>query len=354
MTDDETYFFVDMASSCRNGQCYLCGDIKSLKILSEQLHPPASNIYNALLSKYAESKSIMNIISKVFVITMNINLSFEHLPDVLKSTDKHDFILIDDAIDWKINEACCLLAENLEDCEFYNLIAQTQNSYGINIKFHYENGGGSTTSDVLYKCVAKEKVPTLCIIDSDQKYGATKSFFPPKGDTLKRVIDIGKKLKPENSSPPHCIFPLNVHEIENLIPISILQKLKDKYPNMESGLNLLIELTKIDNGTPILYYDMKTGFPFIKEDAQRAYWKEILIQLGGTIESDMPPNDKTADKSLFFPPLCNSSLLKQVNIFIKENCLNKKFQVDDYLTSYWTEIKEVILTWGCASNPMYA
>ena len=35
MNDNEFFFFSDIASACRKGKCYLCGDINSLKFLSK-------------------------------------------------------------------------------------------------------------------------------------------------------------------------------------------------------------------------------------------------------------------------------------------------------------------------------
>ena len=357
MNDNEFFFFSDIASACRKGKCYLCGDINSLKFLSKKLEQPAKNIYNALINRYAESKSIMELVNKVFVLTMNIDLSHNQLPNVLKQENKTQILLIENVMKWNISEPCCLIAENLEDCDFYTLIAQIQNSQGININFHKENGGGSTTSEVLCKCVTQDKIPTLCIIDSDKTYGSGKSFSPSKGVTLKKVMDTGKNIRlNECNNPPYCIFPLEVHEVENLIPLCILEELKTQYPAMTDGLNILLKLKNIQNGTPILYYDMKKGFSYIKEENKRIYWEEILINLGGT-KSDMPPTTekKAPESKPFFPPLiCNAGLLKQTNNLLRNNKLPKNFQIDKYLIPHWKNIKDIILTWGCVSIPMYS
>ena len=365
ITESEFCFFVDMANACRSGKCYLCGDIESLKFLSNELNYPSSNIYNALLQRHVESGSVMRLVKKVFILTMDIEMCINSLPDILRPTDKHHIIFLEHAIEmkWNLNEKCCLLAVNLDDCVFYELIAQYYfSSQNFTISFHCENGGGTTTSNVLEKCVFNEKVPTLCIADSDQKYGSTKKYpqKPSNGDTLKKIEAAVKKLENLGNNPPYDFLPLEVHEVENLIPICILEKLKMSYPALEDGLKILMKLKKFDSGFPILCYDLKKGFPYIKGEPKREYWKEIMLRLGGS-ESDMPPDDKPNDENvvsskLFFPPLsCNSGLLKQANKLIEQYVKSGKgFYVDNHIEHYWKKIGEIVLTWGCTGVPMYA
>ena len=354
-----------MANACRSEKCYLCGDIESLKLLRNKLSYPASNIYNALLQRHVESGSVMKLVKKVFILTMNVEMCLNTLPDILRPIKKHQIIFLEQAIEmkWNLNERCCLLAENLDDCVFYKLVAQYYfSSQNFTIRFHCENGGGTTTSNVLEKRIFNEKVPTLCIVDSDQKYGATKKYpqKPSNGDTLKKIESAINTLKNLGGNPPCELFPLEVHEIENLIPICILEKLKTSYPALKDGLKILMKLKEFDNGLPILYYDLKKGFPYIKGEPKREYWKNIMLRLGGS-ESDMPPDDKPKDENaispkLFFPPLsCNSGLLRQANKFIERYVKNgEEFYIDNHIEYYWKKIGEIVLTWGCTSMPMYA
>lgn len=68
-----------------------------------------------------------------------------------------------------------MLAENEDDIAFYKYVGQyyvRQNEIG-NIRIHFEgqNGGGSTTANVLERIASEKKRMCLCITDSDRKYG---------------------------------------------------------------------------------------------------------------------------------------------------------------------------------------
>jgi len=162
------------------------------------------------------------------------------------------------------------------------------------IGFHRENGGWNTTCDEFEKCVIHDKVPVLCLVDSDRKHGATKVYpnEPAIGETLYRVQKKAETLAAYGALPPYHLFPLHVHEIENLIPSQLLQKLyRESLPDMRPGLERVMQLQNVKGGKPLLYYDNKKGFPYIKNAPQRAYWEEGPLELGGE-PSSMPPRDQ--------------------------------------------------------------
>lgn len=363
MLESETCFFVDMASAYRMGQCYLCGDIESLKFFTKNLSYPTNKIYDTILSYHAESRSVMEKVQTVFVLTMDVNNCFNTLPEILRTKEKTRIIHLKNAMNWKLSSECCLLAENLEDCEFLTLLSRQQyyqSLKGIDIKFHYENGGGTTTADVFQKCVVQDKVPTLCVTDSDQKYGITEKYPqpPPKGDTFKKVYDLTKQMADFNNTP-NFFFPLEVHEIENLIPLCILRELQNECPEISDGVNTLSNLRNIENGSPILFYDFKNGFQFIDKEPKRVYWQKIANSLGAG-EIIIPTSKKELDLAVNpnmlstpFPALHCKALLKKVNSWLKSN-LNKKLVLDEYLKEHWDNIADIIFTWGCVSRPMYS
>jgi len=364
MSESEICFFVDMASAHRLGQCYLCGDIESLKFFTKNLNYPTKNIYGTILAHHAESRSVMEKVNTVFILTMDIDNCFNTLPAILRKKGKSQIIYLEHAMKWKLSFECCLLAENLEDCEFLTLISrQKYNSLlkGIDIKFHCENGGGTTTADVFRKCVVQDKIPTLCVTDSDQKFEATREYpqVPPKGETFNKVCKFMKTI--ENlDNPPNCFFPLEVHEVENLIPLCILIEMQGKYHNMADGVRTLLSLRNINNGNPILFYDFKKGFPFIDKEPKRVYWQEILNLLGVTDFIIPPSKEKLAELSsnvdvppIPFPGLHCNALLRSANSWLKNN-LKKDLVLDKYLQVHWDNIADTIFTWGCVSVPMYS
>lgn len=363
LSEEEAIFFANLANMYRKGVCYLCGDIKSLDTLSRQLGNPSGNIYHLVEKCYAESGAVMGVVQTVIVLTFQESPSSDNLPDILQVQNKAFFIPVSVAQSWSLNKKCCLLAENLSDCVFYERIAAyycfKYGISGVQICFHHENGGGNTTCDVLKKCVQDEKELTLCIIDSDRKHDVSEKYpnTPARGDTFRRTNRISKELLKDTNLPPHALYPLDVHEVENLIPQQILKQIQKQLPSMDRGLNLLERLKEIDCGNPVLCYDFKEGFPCMKGEPQRSYWKKIIFLLGGT-EADMPPTTKPKDdivdqSELFFPPLSNKSLLIRANSLLNNAAL-LTLHLDTYLLLYWEKIGQLMLTWGCAGLPTYA
>lgn len=360
LSKQEQAFFADLASACRQGKCFLSGDVESLSLLAKHLESLSGNIYLYAKGKRAEHGALMQAVSTVFVLTFAEDPSLDSLPSVLKSDGKCSFLSISRSISngWQLNNECCLLAENLTDSKFYKLLAEhycaSQNIRGVRLAFHRELGAGDTIRDVLHKCVAEEKMPTLCIVDSDQKHGRTREYpnEPGKGGTLRHVADMAQELEKDSSLPPFFLYSLPVHEVENLIPMQILTELAKKSPEMTKGLEMLRKLGKIDGGEPLLYYDLKLGFPFMKTKPQRAYWLEKMLRLGGT-EEDMPPETKEAGKIqtyMFFPPVGNNRLLERS----LELLTTQEICVDEPLAELWGHIGVMMLTWGCANMPQSA
>lgn len=354
VTLDEKIFFSDLANAHYRGQCYLCGDINALEEVSQQV----SEIYGMVMQHYAEGRAVMEVVQKVFVLSYTSDVST--LPDILQCKEKYQFIPVQAAINekWQLRE-CVLLGENLDDCAFYRNVAewycQQQELTGISMHFHQMGGGGSTVRGALKNCVKAEKRPTLCLVDSDQKYGETRLTRGQVscGETYRQAAEVSRDLRKPNF-PPHRLCRLDVHEVENLIPTQILQELKKDFPNMVTGLERLKKLQMIRSGEPALYYDYKNGFPYIKDQPARAYWREIVNELGGK-EENMPGTQKQEKGSynpnaLFFPPISGNNLLEHAIAKMKK----AEWMVDEYLMQIWEQIGVVMLTWGFASAPIYA
>lgn len=181
--------------------------------------------------------------------------------------------------------------------------------------------------------------------------------------TKTEIMDVSKSLP---KLPPHEVYPLHVHEIENLIPFKILQQImEEQLPDMEAGLKFLKELQEINDGEPVLYYDFKNGFPYMKEKAKQAYWKNILLKLGKDNLKMPPETKKEAEQEakqdnqlVTFPSLSRNKLLEKANGILKIKSISEKENmqksIDGYLDTYWDEIGLLMLTWGCANLPVYA
>lgn len=365
---EEELFFNDLAAAYQRGDCYLCGDLGSLEFLYQKLPGVSQKIYRIIKSHHLENGAAMNSVHCVFVLTYQEVPSLTSLPEILQNKNKCCFICIPEAIaeNWRLSTKCCFLSENLDDINFYLFIARyychKMHIPHQRIGFHTENGGGNTTCDVFKKCVSQDKNLVLCISDSDKKYGKTRDYpaEPAIGDTLKRIQAKAKEIDALAEHLPYHLFPLHVHEVENLIPFQLLQSLSQKsLPDILPKLGYVLQLQSIKNGEPLLYYDYKKGFPYIKSAPQRAYWQEILMELGGELSS-MPPQEKQEEgtycpDALFFPPLHRNLLAHTLNIITSEaDSLLKSLHIDDYLKNIWDDIGLQLLTWGYVNEPIRA
>ncbi len=355
---DNIAFFSDLAIGHHMGECYLCGSIGSLRQLAKQIGGQVGGIYHTILQHYVDDETVMKTVQTVFVLTYAADVSA--LPQAIQGEGRHQFIRVPIAIQehWRLRE-CSLLGENLEDCDFYQLVAAhycKRHKIPSEPHFHKEGCGGNTLSNALQNCVESERRPALALVDRDQKYGKTARFpdDPKTGDTYCQAVEVSKKLDNDSFLPPHHLHLLLIHEAENLIPTQTLRELEKHIPKMKQGLDRLDSLRKKGKEEALIYYDYKNGFPYIQSPAAREYWSGILTELGGNPDTDMPPEKKLEEGSydpyaLFFPPLCSKLLTHAIGL-LKESTP----AIDAYLEPLWEEIGSVLLTWGFSNPPQYA
>ena len=159
---------------------------------------------------------------------------------------------------------------------------------------------------------------------------------------------------------PDIIF-LDVHEIENLIPLNVLDYIIEKLNISSQGINFMKFLIDQDNSktSPVFYFDLKKGIPetafFLEENANeesikkyqklkdyREYWKPYIENFGIKIEK--------ANGSIIFG-ICDKILGHSLDYFdtlVKEGSLGNV--VEPYLTDIWLCIGEKIYCWGCVGG----
>ncbi len=361
ITHEESLLFQELAFACQRGYYYLCGDPDSLTRLSEIEELPLRKIYREIIGHYAEHGAVLGAVETLLVLTFQDTSPVEMLPALLK--DKTCLSLpipVCIAEKWKLLSECCLLGENLDDVELYHLMGQNyyiQKGFrGIQLNFHHESGGGDTTHHVLWKQVYQEKWPTLCIADSDQKYPSDGENPAPIGNTLKHLNEMKDYLE-ENCVLPFQLFPLYVHEAENLLPLSVVREVAEKnLPQMIPGLNLLERMKTIQNGVPLLYYDFKKGFPKIKDEKQHAYWETVRADLyaGEWDTTPLPQLGREKRDKTVFLGLGKQSPLRRACVIIARTLTQEKtsLELDDYLKPQWEKIGVTVFSWGCANQPL--
>lgn len=225
-----------------------------------------------------------------------------------------------------------ILGENSSDITFFTRMTEVLFPHA-NLKYNIVNGGGSDTGKTL-KNLQKKIIFVLVIIDSDKKY-----INAEYGDTYNSVKNAyNKKLK-------HVKFyPLDVHEIENLLPFSFLLKTTN-----DKGKNFLTRLRKIDNAKEILrYYDIKNGIKFIDIKSNTLYF-----QFAKLIYEKIYGNKKN-NFELFISSIKNDD--KQIFPGIRKNAMQKfldektpKMDINFFKDELET-IAKIIVTLACGRN----
>lgn len=321
----------------------------------EVLSLTARSVYNKLVGKMSERKILLEKTKKFCRIVASENKK-EKMSII--NEDEHEIIILNinecSKDDFTMNTL--MLAENEEDIIFYKLVGKyflKKADIGyLNINFEEQNGGGSTISKSLSRIISDEKRMCLCIVDSDKKY---KEASP--GNTMKNIIDIiDEKVQVYFVE----IFPLEIHEIENLIPISIMEKVIEKNNWEKQGLEFIKYLTKIDatEKSPRFYFDLKEGIlksSFILENEKddeivkkyrkkkqyREYWEKYIEDFGVEINND--------SENVLIKGICKKILehtLKYFNALEEIDMIDVEIPVEQK----WMEIGEKIYCWGCVGE----
>lgn len=344
LTNDEKIFFSELATAHQHGYCMLCGDLKSIEFLIEILGGIHSAIFKKIRNKHTQMRSIVNVVETILVLSYGAQPA---LPAFIEG--KHKVMRINDALTYKLHLQCSMVAENLEDCQFYELIAQRfmhdNRIKGLGLSYRHELGGGNTINTVFRKCIEEDRVLTLCLVDSDIKYGPTAEYpgSPAKGETAKKLEKTFKRLIAKSDHATYELYCLPVHEAENLIPIAVLESIeKMLIPEIGSGISYLHKLCDANMTDAILRYDFKYGGNKVKGDPSVTYWIEVAEAIG--------------DDS--FPQLCTKILERAIDV-LQGDTKDPQNQVrsvciDSYLIDLWNEIGQKVFSWGCANQPIRA
>lgn len=355
-------FFEELALNRRKCKNLLVANRKVLDLLakSEALSLPTKNIYKMLRNRASEFKLIIENTKKycrvVAELKDNERIIFEEGHEIIQ-------IIPTESIDKDLTDKTIMLAENTEDIVFYKTIGQyyikKKNIGNFDIMFEERMGGGDTTNIVLQEIINKRTRMCLCIVDSDKKYKEATC-----GETMKKILEITSKIS-------HDFFDvvfLEMHEVENLVPLSILRKVSEKILSGKDAVNFMEFLLSCDSTqtSPVYYFDLKKGVSkgafilkeqvdektmkkYRKLELYRKYWSVFLEEYGKDI------NDIGNDEHIVSG--ISQHLLKHViTVFedMKKEGSFEKFIVDEYIQEYWLNIGEKIFCWGCVGHKIAA
>ncbi len=243
-----------------------------------------------------------------------------------------------------------LLAEDIIDTKLYKLItnfyiSKENNLKGIRILFDEAHGGGNGTKKRFDEFKSKN-VLCLCLVDNDKKHpngkrGTTIAKFHSKDFLLDKTV---------------LAYNIGVHEIENLIPCYIINKImenanKNEYSSKQiESLDILKKLVYV-NPDIKKYFDHKLGITsknIIEWDTDYGdFWLPII--------KDIVKNNCLISRKCTCKFECkvlygfsDSLLEKSLEFINKESIGSIDKNLPDFLKNIWLEIGKVILGWSCS------
>ena len=336
----EFSIFQSLAVAVQKGRCIVCGEYHSLFILSNR-DDNIGYVFKKILSKYATHRAILEKVNPVFCICKN---EARGLPSFL--SEKTIEIQIDQIINcqWDLFEKCALVCENQNDCVYYSLLGLDYcNHHSISeytIDFTYQGGGGQTTAIAFENMVRRERRPALCVVDSDKKHGNN----CPLGKTCVDVQNISASFS--ESEPPFRTIVLPVHEVENIIPLIILSKVYQDMSTIDSKIQLLKKLARIDNGRPLLYFDLKQGHSdMLSADDASHYWNQIVSEH----QIDLTEFNNS------LPAIVDRKYLSKAITKLREIIVNHEvLEFEECIADMIFQLEITTFSRGCVGYPMYA
>lgn len=314
----------------------------------------AREYYRILKNRSSEYKLILEGASKYYKVVSEYTGAKRIMEDdrecillSLKEGNKADF-----------SDRSILLVESNDDIEFYTLIGkyylQNKGIQNMRVSFQSEIGGGDTTGVRLANIIDEEQRTCLCIADSDKRY-----FGAQCGETLKKILATASKREPIN----YEVYALNMHEIENLIPVELLDNICKEISDASEGIRFLKFLLSKDcsMSSPVYYYDYKKGirkeYFYLKKDCKkeeekkfrrleeyRNYWRTFLEEYGITL------NENASD--IIISGLCERILKHAIQYLKSKWEEDRVYDIvkSSYIHGTWLEIGAKIVTWGCVGN----
>ena len=387
-TYQEENMFTELACAHKRGDCFLCGHTLSIDRLKKDI----SAYRWGVDSNHSELGALFGEVETVVIITYgekpNLPKSVERI--IKAQNEQQDgeeqqtkyvrVVSVEQAINYRLGDQCIFLCESTNDCALYKLFAERymysirDRIRGVSLSLKDENGGGQTTFQQLEKCVRTEHHLTVCVTDSDKKHGVSEQFVnkPGLGQTASALLAAQNTLESEGLDTLFDLLVLDVHEIENLLPLSVLDDVaQNGVQDARRGIDYLrllqVKKEELNRNAReqndkdkekypevMLCYDVKKGVNIqtLKNDLQNpkkkkkvskallAYWEEVAEIVG----DDSIPG--VAEKIL------THAMRRMEEVTASGYKKVVDYPLDEYLIDHWETIGKKVFSWGIANKPM--
>ena len=240
-----------------------------------------------------------------------------------------------------------LLGEDQNDATFYNHILEWYKiEKGIKIyhKLDHRNGGGGNTARELSILESSSKI-CIAIIDTDIRY---------PGSIIKDDSTAHKCQSIHVESPISHLYLLEVHELENLVPLNYIVKREIGGGIERAAAKKHLNFLRKEADDILPYYDFKRGlkissiisgavelsfaqkcFDCIPESERKAVNIEAYIQ-------------NKLDDQIFVG--FGTSILPNTLDYLAKNNFSEAPVLLDFQRQHWIDIAQKLLDWGIARN----
>ncbi|WNL28571.1 hypothetical protein QUR76_03875 [Arcobacter cryaerophilus gv. pseudocryaerophilus] len=243
------------------------------------------------------------------------------------------------------------LTENTIDLKLYKIITkfyincELELIKGIKLSFEDAQGGGDGTKK-RFDEFREKNILCLCLIDNDKKHPNGK-----KGQTILKFSSEDFLLNKTTLA-----YDIGVHEIENLIPCYIINKIMEnsgKANFTQQQVETLDILKKLvcKNFEVKKYFDHKLGITsknIIEWDKNHGdFWHPIITSL--VKNNCLSSKECTCSSECKVLHGFSSNLLeKSIDYLDAESVGDFKKNLPDSMKDIWFNIAKIILGWGCS------
>ena len=244
-----------------------------------------------------------------------------------------------------------LLGEDQNDATFYNHILEWYKiENGINIYHNLDSrhGGGGNTSRELGILEASSKI-CIAIIDTDVRYPGS---VPKDDSTAHKCQSIHVE------SPISHLHLLEVHELENLIPLNYIDKEEIGGGKEKAAAKKHLDFLRKEADEILPYYDFKKG---LKTSSIKS--GDIDMSFAQKCFACIPKDERKAanipeyilgseqgkfDKQIFVG--FGTSILPNTLNYLASNKFSDPPILLEFQRQHWVAIAQKLLDWGIARN----
>lgn len=247
-----------------------------------------------------------------------------------------------------------LVCEFLSDADFYSFVLKWyMRQLGINAHFSFRNvDGGGTNTHMNIKNELKDDHITLSIVDTDCRY---------PGDKVKDDSTYGKCKGIGDGNVLFKLIPLEVHELENLVPLNFIDQ---EFPNWTKGdadyerKKRAFDYLKKNAEKILPYFDIKKGIIYneaYRKSTELQSFAKLCYQQNDDLMAIQPDFDQYVaslpDKAKIYRELISGTGTINMVLNLIERGNAPAPSLFNYQKQNWDVIGQGMLNWCFARRP---